>query len=284
VSFDPNEIARFYNGKVIHIWNSTRLTILADHRVLDHLYLHSLNRNVNNEHMGELKKALYTTLGHEEADPLEITAGLLLDDYYTFRADPENGCQLAILDGQHRVTAAREMIQLSRKTAGARQIKFTVCLTLMVCQDEATLIQRIERINFQRPYDPLDKEHVNVRNVFLEAVFKMVGTDNRRRRAIQELSRSPLLREETWTRRLRPYKVQWFIDKLKEISRDNEFTQLAKSLNPTSARAALIMTSGLNQLADESHAWVARLADYPVTPVEIQRRGKKARKANFDDE
>ena len=276
---DPRAVAKYYGGVVLHVWNSTRMTIRADERVLDQLYLHTLNRNVNREHMAKLKDSLYTTLGHEEADPLEITVGLLLDDFYAFQANPSDGCQLAVLDGQHRVTAAREMIKLSLKSPGARQIKFVVCLTLLVCADESVLIQRIERINFSRPYDPLDKEHVNVRNAFLEALYQCIGTDNRRRRAIQELTRSPMLRDETWTRRLRTYRTSWFIEKLKELAKEPEYERMTKGLNTNSARGLLVFSSGLKQLADETNLWVSKLAEYPVTPVESMRRNnKKARK------
>ena len=273
-AMDPSAIAKYYFGKLETIWNQTRLTIKSDQRVFDKLYLHSLNRNVNADHVNRLKTSLLLTGGHAEADPLEITAGLLLDDYYASMNDPEIECRLALLDGQHRFTAAKEMLAASADTPGARQFTFTVHLTLYICNDESTLIQRIERINCQRPFDPCDQEHVKVRKAFLEALHSIIGEPNKRRQAIQALTRSAKLRDETWTRRLQTRDRQWFTSKIKELSKEQSFVDMARQLDPSKARGKLVSSTGLTLLADDSNSWLERLADFPSTPVEPRRKAK----------
>jgi hypothetical protein len=271
---DVNDIARYYHGNVVKVWTSSHITISTNEKVFDKLYLHLLNRNVNAEHVSKLKNSLYATQGHADADPLEITAALLLDDYYASMADPTVECHLALLDGQHRMTAATEMIEMSRKTPGARKFTFVVCLKLFICENESILSQRIERINSVLTFTEQDKANVRVRNYFLEALHQLVGDSNRRRRAIQLLARSKRLRDDQWTRRLQTRDIQWFKTKLREIAQKPDYVELATQVVPNSARAKLIQTTGLNQLADETEGWLEELSEYPVTPVDMRRKHK----------
>lgn len=273
-SIDVHQMAKYYFGKVVYVWTDTHVTIKTNEAVFDKLYLHSLNRNVNGDHVNKLKSALYATQGHAQADPLDVTVSLLMEDYRASLEDNTIDCQLAVLDGQHRVTAAREMIATSRKTPGARPFNFTVRLTLFICENEDELIQRIERINFQRPYDALDGEHVRVRNMFLDALHTLVGEKNKRRRAVQLLTRSPKLRDETWTRKLLSRSTPWIISKIREISKETEYSTLAREVSSNSALGKLIHSSQLLVLADTDNAWLDKLAQCPETPVDVRRKTK----------
>jgi len=271
---DVNDIARYYGGKVVQVWTSSHVMIKTDQKLFDKLYLHSLNRNVNAEHVAKLKNSLYATQGHPDADPLEITAALLLDDYWASMSDSSVECHLALLDGQHRYTAAKEMIEMSRNTPGARKFTFTVCLKLFICENESILSQRIERINSGLSFTEVDKANVRVRNLFLDALHRIVGDSNKRRRAIQLLSRSAHLRDDRWTRTLQSRSGNWFEKKLVEISQKSEYVSKAQNVNPNTALGKLIHTTRLNQLADDTHGWLQELTEYPVTPVDVRRRSK----------
>ena len=208
---------------------------------------------------------LSQSIGHEESEPVEITIGFVLPDFESHAEDTtKEPFKFAILDGQHRVTSLIQMQETSNTIPGCRPFKVRMWYKIYVCASNDQLSARIDVLNFRRPFSSADTAKVNVRINFEHAMKELVGTEFRDRRFMNDLLRSEILREETFTTPLLRYDKNWFVLQIKNLSKhakNEQWKRTANSISPQTVLGKAIRQTELYQLADKSHKWILLLLE-----------------------
>jgi hypothetical protein len=276
-----DQVIAHVGGRNAVVVTPDELVVIADASVVHKLRWHSANRDIHRPHVEALKSRIVLSLVQAVPEPIALMVGLvrpdMADHLEALRESPEPAeFQLPIIDGQHRWTALKELMNEMAPDVIRRVV---IKLTVYLCNDDAHLARRLETVNFVHKWGDADHETVRVRNAFVRALDLALGEEWSGRKPTKTVAGCAVLRDESWTRQHWGTGDDVFeheIRKLAQSEHAEEWKQLAKGIRSSLVLAQAIRGSQLWQLADTTHEWIRLIEG--ARPRSPKRGAKRVRK------
>lgn len=182
--------ASIIGKQVLDVQPGTRqILVKSDTSYLNRLTLGSLNRDINPQWVEEMKSVMLKKIQAQER--IQITACIDVRDIKISISDPEAGYDFkaVIVDGQHRTTALKELVQQYPN------IFYEFRIEVFVIASEEEYIALLKELNTNYIFSKSDLGTVDARKRFIE-VFNNLTKGHEHRRCVQRTKNHDVLRDK----------------------------------------------------------------------------------------
>lgn len=193
-----DEAAKYLGKSIIDQGENTRQAlVITDASYLDKYTLGSVNRNINNQWVTQIKESMKQL--YERKERTICTACIDVRHVKGALEDPDAAKEFKaiLLDGQHRFTALNELCKEDKKYKS-----YSFWVVLYIVQNDEEMEQLLRDMDKRIVFTDDDVVTIDVRMRFIKA-FKELTTGNETRRCVTGTMNHPILRDPKITEVLR---------------------------------------------------------------------------------
>lgn len=261
-----NEAAKLLGKKLLDsVPEGRQALLLSDQSYLYRLALGSVNRDVNTKWVAKLKNEMSHLIMARERTCISVCIDVRNVMRVVEEQSGTNDFHAIILDGQHRVSAMKELLQ-SHPTS-----KFEFWLQVYIVSSEIEMHQLIEDLDRKLPISAKDKKTIEDRRGFSEALLELIPKTHHHRRCVTGTLNHKVLRNPEIVEALKDMTKDQLMLRMRMVADMYKGIYQKSPPKTNSVMAKVVEDTKLYQMIEwETAEWIYKTLQVPTPDVEVE--------------